>query len=159
MAREEDIRRDERIRQDEANKQQFTGCLKVFGMILAVSLAMGICGAIFCGCSPQPPSPRPKPTATYSNPAVPTPTPIPTKSPPRQRTNQLVSACATAWDSILYVAEGYEMDGFSKGDALTISVVMTAELTGVPETDLWNCVDTLTAAGYTVSQGKLYPPR
>ena len=45
---EDDIRRDEQIRQEERDRYQFVGCLKVFGLILVVSLAMSLCGLVFC---------------------------------------------------------------------------------------------------------------
>ncbi len=157
---EEDVRRDERIRQDEARKQEFKGCLKVVLVILIASLAMGVCGAIFCvPGDTRSPSPQRRPTMTpgdYFAPrpyattrAVATaraPTRVPTRTPTQDLTR--VEACAQVWEYIYYVAEGFEIDGLSPQDALDTAVVGVMEAHNLTTDDMNSCLDVLEAAGY-----------
>ena len=147
MRDEEEIRRDERIRRNEAGKAEMQGCLKVVALIIIASVLVGVC-ALWITRDDEPyqpngyrPAPAPVDYATVS----------PRQAPARGG-GQPVEACKTVWEYILYVAEGYEIDGFTRGAALETAMLGVAAMHGLTQDQLADCVDVLDAAGYRVTE-------
>lgn len=70
---------------------------------------------------------------------------------PPQQDVSMVRACKTTWEYILYVAEGYEIDGFTPEAAQDTAIVMVSEIYGVSLAALADCLDVLKLAGYDVN--------
>jgi hypothetical protein len=51
----------------------------------------------------------------------------------------MVDSCKTTWGYILYVAEGYEIDGFKPDAALDTATIMVSETYNIPMISLADC--------------------
>ena len=89
----------------------------------------------------EPPTPRSTlpPAATF-------------RPQPSMPNASFVDACKTTWEYILYVAEGYEIDGFAPDPALEMAIAGVAATHGLAVSDLSACVITLRNAGYEVRE-------
>lgn len=88
--------------------------------------------------------------ATQAPVATALPSPTATASLPVDR--ETVSACKSTWEYILYVAEGYEIDGYSPSAALDTAILGVAEVYGVSVDALADCIEVLKQAGYDATQ-------
>ena len=88
--------------------------------------------------------------ATQAPVATALPRPTATASLPVDR--ETVSVCKATWEYILYVAEGYEIDGYSPSAALDMAILGVAEVYGVSVDALADCIEVLKQGGYDATQ-------
>ena len=90
------------------------------------------------------------PWSTSVSVATAAPRPTATSSLPVNR--ETVSDCKTTWEYILYVAEGYEIDGHPPSTALDMAVVGVSDVYRVSVDALADCIEVLKQAGYDADQ-------
>lgn len=92
-----------------------------------------------------------QPTAALG---VPTANPIPTATVALSADMETVAACKRTWEFILYVAEGYEIDGHGESEALSFAIVGVSDLYDVSTDSLADCLELLKQAGYDADRLK-----
>ena len=130
------------------------GCWIPLGAVLILLAVVAVCSALAGGSYEPRSSPVPLTLSLDGNrPAAPpsaTSRPRPTAT--QAIDQELVANCKTTWEYILYVAEGYEIDGYEPNTAQQIAISGVSELYGISLGALEDCLAVLELAGYDASQ-------
>ncbi len=140
------------------------GCLIPLGVVVVLLIVVAICSFRAEPYAPSTaPPPNVRPTSPPWTPPWPTSVSVATAAPRPTATSSLplnretVSDCKPTWEYILYVAEGYEIDGHPPSTALDMAVVGVSEVYGVSVDALADCIEVLKQAGYDAD--RLQPRR